>query len=144
MNESIKNIFVRFIDGTNVFIPIQGQIISEGIYELLPNDEFNYEDKNILFEFGSGDTVEVKLNKFDDGKSGLMANRLVKLGNSNNSFKRLAFSILYYSLSFNEAIKLFDKSDIIKLVNFIEGKDFVYPAIKEFVEKNKKRIINIG
>jgi hypothetical protein len=135
-NENI--VFVRFIDGVNVSIPIQSKYISENTYELLPNIEFDFNDKTILFEFGPNDIVETKPSK---SFSGLIASKLIKAGNNNNSFKRLLFYILNDDLTFAEAKNIFNKSDLEKLSNFIESDGFVYPPIKDFFEINKTNLI---
>ncbi|MBK6913701.1 MAG: hypothetical protein IPH11_08525 [Ignavibacteriales bacterium] len=127
-------IYVRFIDGGNVSIPIQSKYISENTYELLPNIEFDFNDKTILFEFGPEDIVETKPSK---SHSGLVASILIKPGNQNNSFKRLLFFILNDDLTFDEAKSTFNKSDLGKLNGFIESDGFVYPRIKDFFEKYK-------
>ena len=143
MNRDInkdKTIYVEFIDGTNVFVPIPSKYISENVYELLSTDEFDFEDKTILFEFGPGDIVEVKINKFESGESGFIANKLVKSGNKDNSFKRLLFYILNDSLTFEEALIEFGKTDLIKLIDFVVSEGFVYSTIKQFVEKYRDEI----
>jgi hypothetical protein len=86
-----QDIFVRFIDGVDVFIPIPSLLASKEVYQLLPNPEFDYDDDTILFEYGSDDKVKVSAQQFSNGSSGLVANELVESGDPRNVLKRNLF-----------------------------------------------------
>lgn len=58
-----STIYVRFIDGVNLKIPVQAEQVANDIYRLLPDDEFKYENSNCLFEFGPMDVVRVIKDK---------------------------------------------------------------------------------
>ena len=58
MNPANARVYVKFVDGVEVFIPVDAVLVSENIYQLLADNEFDYDDNAVLFEFGSHDVVK--------------------------------------------------------------------------------------
>ena len=135
-----NRVYVEFVDGVSFYIPVEATCISEDIYQILPDTEFDYEDDGILFEFGQGDIVGVKAGQFADGKQGLRAYELKESGDTRNLQKRLLFYILMHETTPLELLGNVDKDDIKALVGKIDGSDFIYPPIKEWLVLHRESI----
>lgn len=134
--QNYTNIYVRFIDGVNVKIPIHTEQVSDDSYRILPDKEFEYDNYTCLFEFGPGDIVRVK--KEED--SALLAYSLVKQGDKRNALTRLLFHIVHDNLSFDNVLNRFSKDDIVELLSFKDKADSIYPQIRDFIENNYSEI----
>jgi hypothetical protein len=133
-------VYIEFVDGVPVRIPVDATDISEGIYLIVPHTEFDYEDDGILFEFGQGDIVRVKAGQFADGKQALHAYELVESGDQRNLQKRLLFYILMHETTPLDLLANIDKKDIKALKSRIEGAAFMYPSIKEWLVLHREAI----
>jgi hypothetical protein len=136
----INKIYVEFVDGVPFCVPVEATFISEGIYQILPNKEFDYEDDSVLFEFGQQDVVRVKVGQFVDGKQALRAYELVESGDQRNLQKRLLSYILMKEIAPFDLLDNVDKNEIRALESKINGADFMYPSIKEWLALHKKEI----
>ncbi|MGE5621300.1 MAG: hypothetical protein ACM3U0_01870 [archaeon] len=133
--QNYTTIYVRFIDGVNVKIPVQAEQVSDDIYQLLPNEEFEYENSTCLFEFGPGDIVRVMKDK-DSANSDLLAYSLIKQGDKRNALTKLLFHIMHDNLSFEDVQNRFSTDDIKNLLPLKDKGNSIYPQIRVFVENN--------
>ena|SRR5688500_4391553 len=135
-----NKVYVEFVDGVSVYIPVEAICISEDTYQIMPDTEFDYEDDAILFEFGSQDIVRVKAGQFADGKQALRAYELMESGDQRNLQKRLLFYILMHETTPLDLLANIDKNDIKALESRIEGAAFMYPSIKEWLVLHREAI----
>ena len=125
-------IYVRFVDGTNVYIPVDARFVSDNIYQILPDSEFDYDDDATLFEFGPQDIVKVKSQQLAADRSVPVAYELVTVGEKNNLQKRLLFYILMNEPNPQDLLDGVSQQDIASLMSKINEASFMYPTIKEW------------
>jgi hypothetical protein len=138
MNTTNSKVYVEFIDAAGYYFPIEASFVSENVYQLLPNDEFDYDD-DVLFAFGSQDTVRVK-QLIENEKHFPTAYELIKVGDPRNLQKRLLISILYKKPEPQELLEGVSESEIKSLCKKLEDTDFMYPAIKDWYILHKDKI----
>jgi hypothetical protein len=131
-----EKIFVRLIDGVETYIPINAKKISDNKYELLPDEEYEYESPNYLFEFFPGDIVLIEHHKFSDGIIGKLAKQLIfRFPKKDTDYLEFKFQATLGVIPFNK--ETFEKYqnviERIKIENS-EGVNF-YPAIIEAINK---------
>ena len=134
---SNRKIYIHFVDGTDAYIPVDTEIISENAYKLLPNDEFDYEDDTILFEYGAGDIVTAEMHKFESGDTNLKASKLIVSGSEQNDYKRMLFYILRNEPNPSNLSNLFNKSIILRL---LQDRDLKYPTLVHWFNKHRLAI----
>lgn len=140
MNESLSKVYVRFIDGVEVYVPVEARLISGDVYQLMPDHNFDYDDNATLFEFGSHDVVRTKEAQWENATLGRVAYELVEAGNSRNLQKRLLTQILLQEPEPQAILDGIDRSEIRLLSQTIEESPFMYPSIKDWLEGNKGKI----
>ena len=86
-------IYIRYVDGAEALVPVPARQPPNGSFEILPADDFDFDDDSILFEFGPGDVVVAEDRELRNGSVQRVATRLVT-GDSRNIFKRMLLSIL--------------------------------------------------
>jgi hypothetical protein len=134
MKSNQKKIYINYLDGVHVFIPVDAIELNNNEYEIQNNEDFDYEDNSILFEFGPGDIVKLKMINSNSGKIEI-ANELIKNGDKRNIGKRF----LYY-LSMDIPIENhFTKEIINNLIKEIPFEDWIYPAARERLNKLRKQ-----
>jgi len=141
MNSTNSRIYIKFIDGVAVYIPIGASLVSENIYRVLPNNEFDYDDNAVFFEFGSQDIVKTK--QLENGMPLPLAYELVKAGDKRNLQKRLLTQILLHSPEPQVFLAGISQSEIKSLYKKIQESTFVYPDIKKWFALHKERIQNL-
>ncbi len=127
MNSANAKVYVKFVDGVVVYIPIDAVPVSENIYELLANNEFDYDDSTILFEFGRHDIVKTKATEGE--KRFPTAYELIKTGDERNLQKRLLIRILLDSPEPQDIFRGVSQNDIKSICQRIEETNFAYPGI---------------
>lgn len=140
MNETASKIYVFFVDATEYYCPIEARLISDNVYQLLEDDEFDYEDNCTLFEFGSQDIVETKEEPFKTTFPIQLAYKLIKTGDRRNLQKRLQMQIL---MEEPEPEVIFDgisSNEIKLLLKIAEESYFTYPGVTDWLEKHKAKI----
>ncbi|MBI3173995.1 MAG: hypothetical protein HYZ25_09760 [Chloroflexi bacterium] len=140
MNELTSKVYVHFLDGVEVYIPVDARLISNDSCQLISDDEFDYDDDAVLFEFGSHDIVKIKEVQFESGDFGQVAYELVKAGDGRNLQKRLLFQIALQKPEPQAIFEGIDQSEIRSLYQKIENEPFVYPAVKDWLVLNKEKI----
>jgi hypothetical protein len=140
MDQVTSKIYVRFIDGVEVYIPVEARLISDDVYQLMPDHEFDYDDDATLFEFGSHDIVRTKEAQWENGTLGRVAYALVEAGDPRNLQKRLLTQILLQEPEPQAIFNGLDRNDIELLLQKIEGASFMYPTIKNWWVGNKGKI----
>ena len=138
MNPANARVYVKFVDGVEVFIPIDAVLVSENVYQLLADDEFDYEDNAVLFEFGSRDVVKTYP---PEGEKRLpTANELITAGDERNLQKRLLIHILLNSPEPQELFGEVSQNEIKSICQKIEEATFGYPNIKKWFSLHKETI----
>ena len=140
MNEVTSKVYVHFIDGVEVFIPVEARLISDDVFQLMPDPEFDYEDDTVLFEFGSQDIVKTKEKQLENGVLGRVAFKLVKAGDTRNLYKRLLTQIVLQAPNPQVILEGIDRSEIKSLLQKIEEAPFMYPSAKDWFVENKDKI----
>ena len=135
-----NRIYVEFVDGGPVHIPVEAAFISEDIYQILPDMKFDYEDDSVLFEFGEQDIVRVKAGQFVDGKQALRACELMESGDKRNLQKRLLLYILMQKTTPLDLLSNIHKNDIRALESKIDGATFMYPSVREWLVLHKEAV----
>ena len=140
MEEVTSQIYVRFVDGVNVNIPVQARLTSNNNYLLLPDSEFDYDDDAVLFEFGIHDVVSVIEIELENGSFAQLASHLIKAGDSRNLQKRLLFQIALHQPKPTTIFEGIGQNEIRSLYRKIEGASFAYPTIQAWFIKNKDEV----
>jgi ABC-type nitrate/sulfonate/bicarbonate transport system substrate-binding protein len=63
----IKKIYIKLIDGTETWVPINAKLVNRGQYRIIDNDKFLDLSTDELYEFLPGDIVEIEDHVFHDG-----------------------------------------------------------------------------
>jgi hypothetical protein len=137
----MDKIYVRFIDGTNSWVPINAREKSNNLYELLDDQEYNDLDSTELFEFYPGDIVEVEDSEDLDNEYQYVAKQLVSASRRpDRDYLVFKFYSTFRHLPINEltAKKYTAVIQRIKREK-TEGK-FFYKGILETVERLDKLI----
>jgi transcription antitermination factor NusG len=134
------NVFLRFIDGTETFVPVKAEEINDNVYQILRFEEYNSEERSVLYEFKPGDIVNIKKQEFNDGTIGYLADQY----SNNKSEKEIdinqfLFRILTGKLDVNSSSKIEYKDYIQKIHNELENGIHHYPAIKKWIDLVRKR-----
>ena len=138
MNPANARVYVKFVDGVEVFIPIDAVLVSENIYQLLADDEFDYDDNAVLFEFGSRDVVKTYPPKNENWLP--TAYELITAGDERNLQKRLLIRILLNSPEPQEIFGEVSQNEIKSVCQKIEEATFGYPDIKKWFSLHKETI----
>ena len=138
MNPANARVYVKFVDGVEVFIPIGAVLVSENVYQLLADEEFDYEDNAVLFEFGSRDVV--KTYPSEGEKQLPTAYELITSGDERNLQKRLLIHILLNSPEPQELLDKVSQNEIKSICQKIEEASFGYPDIKKWFSLHRETI----
>ena len=138
MNPGNARVYVKFVDGVEVFIPIDAGLVSENIYQLLADNEFDYDDNAVLFEFGSHDVV--KTHPPEGEKQLPTSYELIKAGDERNLQKRLLIHVLLNSPEPKEFFGEVSQNEIKSICQKIEEATFGYPDIKKWFSLHKETI----
>ena len=88
--EPSKTIYIRLLDGTLAFVPVEARQLDEQIFQITDNDYLDLEnDDTSLWEFFPGDVVKCK---FQDDL--IVAEQLLKSSCPNRNFHAVLFRIL--------------------------------------------------
>jgi hypothetical protein len=139
----MTRIYIRFLDGVYVRIPVEARLINDDIYQVMPNKEFeyfDYEDDGTLFEFGALDVVKVKPSPLVSSDTILVANELVEEGEKGNLQKRLLFRIESDQPDPRVLLMNVNSKDIVALLQKIDTAPFMYPAIMDWISIHRETI----
>ena len=124
------------IDGTSAFIQVNAERISQNLYRIQQNSEF--EDAENLFEFFPGDTVEIENRNFSDGIIGKIATKLVKAGNwKNRKLQEFIYKGTCGKLTINELTADKYADEIKKISAEMENRHFYPNLIKTVADLEK-------
>jgi hypothetical protein len=130
-------VHVRFVDGISCVIPVNEQLVSDDVYQILQDDEFVYDDYAVLFEFDPGDIVSGKPFYND---SAPIAYKLIKAGNVHNLTQHWQFTNLDEQPDPGELLIDISIDDVIALLDKINPAFFEYPIIKQWVSHHQEVI----
>ncbi|MBN2521550.1 MAG: hypothetical protein JXB17_13645 [Bacteroidales bacterium] len=138
-NTEITKIYVRLIDGTQSYVPIDAETTDSVSFKILPISNYNSNDRTVLFEFKPFDIVHVKIQDFSSSKSsGLVACEFADVNTSSFDFNQFLLHVLDGTI--NDGIenkhKYYDY--IQKLNQEIEKGIWHYPGIKKWINTIKK------
>lgn len=111
---------------------------NESHYQILDhNGEFAFEgDPMYLFEFYPGDIVEVEIHNFKDGSSGLVAKKLIKLGQwSDRKFNEFKFRATQGAIPLNKISAEFYTEEIERIIREQESGEEFYQDTLDTVKK---------
>ncbi|MGJ7523078.1 hypothetical protein ACSFA0_21530 [Variovorax sp. LT1P1] len=141
MNETVETeIMMPFVEGTEVYIPVKCHMIGEGVIRVLENDEFDYEDQSVIFEFGPHDTVRTASREFSDGTVKETAFELVSSGDNRNDEKRMLLAILRENVGLSVLIERFGKEKVWAFVENHRTLKSPYPGIQNWFLRNTNAI----
>jgi hypothetical protein len=134
---TVEKIYIQLLDGSTTFVPVNATKLSDNQYKIIDDKEYtDYVDFLYVHEFYPGDIVEIGQHKFSDGKTGLVASRLITEGQwpdrkfSEFKFKAVLGQILIDKQS---ADKYCD--EIGKIIKQKSAGQIIYPALLDTVDK---------
>ena len=136
MNDQIHRVYVDTIEGTTCMMPCPARATSPDTYELLSDDNFEFDEDYMLFEYGPGDTVTAKEEVDQDGTNILTARDLVRSGGTKNDLKRLLYRVCATKPDIAIIFRDFTKNQLRDLLDYVESAGFIYPEIREWVTTN--------
>jgi hypothetical protein len=76
-----ETVYIRKLEGTEVWIPVRAKRIDDSRYELLDNEEFhNIDDTDVLENF-AGDIVTLQEHVFTNGEIGKVVKEVIYRAN---------------------------------------------------------------
>jgi hypothetical protein len=129
-------IYIRFIDGVDVFVPVPCTPLANQTFEILPDPEFDVEDDSVLFEFGPGDTVAAREERFADGQSGPLAYRLIRRGTSGNIQKQIQFAVAHGQPTVADLAQQFGTENVLLFREQANIRHSPYPSIQNWLAGN--------
>ena len=133
--EIIEKIYVRMIDGTMSFVPVNAKEIRDKQYEILEDEEYLSEDDSVLYEFYPGDIVEVDDHREMDDVYQYDAKELIRPSNRNERlYLEFKFKATISELGIgNEEALLRYKLVIEQIKSEIASGKFFYRGIRETI-----------
>lgn len=135
MKNQMQQIYVRLIDGVEVFVPVVARQLDEDVYEIMEIPSFDLDDFSSIWQFFPGDVVRCEKKIFHNKNFGLLANELISSTFPDRKLHELIFLIVYSQgkvavenlQGFQKEIKQFCNS------HTVFQKNSVIPAIKDWV-----------
>lgn len=137
----IQKIYIRLIDGTETWIPINARLINNDQFEIIENPEFMDLDVNELYEFLPDDIVELENHIFQDGTSEKVAKKLISKGHwTDRNYMDFRFKATLGLLKIDkETAQLYGK-EIERVKKEKSTGQVFYPSIIETVDKLEKQL----
>jgi hypothetical protein len=132
----IKKIYIKLIDGTETWVPINAKLVNRGQYRIIDNDKFLDLSTDELYEFLPGDIVEIEDHVFHDGTSGKVASRLISMGQwTDRNYIDFKFKATLGILEINHRNAIKFKQEIKRVKKEKSTGIFLYPAIIDTAEE---------
>lgn len=130
----MDNIFIRLLEGTETFVPVEAKHLGSNIFEITKNSDLDLEeDVTSIWEFFPGDVVSCE--KREDIR---VATELLRSTFPNRRLYELIFQIVE---SFGR-ISLEELSDyrieLQELTNNTSISQRKHPVVREWIERNSK------
>ena len=136
---TIQKIYIRLIDGTETWVPINAKLINNDQFEIIENSEFTDLDTNELFEFFPGDIVELENHVFQDGTSATVAKKLISKGQcTDRNYMDFRFKATLGLLKINKETAQIYRQEIERVKKEKSTGQIFYPSIIETVDKLEK------
>lgn len=136
---TIQKIYIRLIDGTETWIPINAKLIDNDQFEIIENPEFTDLDTNELYEFLPGDIVELENHVFKNGTSGKVAKKLISKGQwTDRNYMEFKFKAALGLLNIDNITAQLYQQEIERVKKEKSTGQFFYPAIIDTVDKLDK------
>src|SRR3972149_1696529 len=117
----VQKIYVRFVDGGLVGIPVNAAALPGGLFQVLQDPEFDYDDFSLLFEFGPQDIVTITMPPSSESSTIPVASGLKESGQSINLRKRMLFTIFVSQPDPKDLLAGVSPLEIEGLIREIEG-----------------------
>ena len=132
-----EKIYIQLLDGSTAFVPVNATKISDNQYKILDDKEFtDYVDTLYIHEFYPGDIVESGQHKFSDGKTGLVATRLITAGQwPDRKFNEFKFKAVLGQLKIDKQTADRYRDEIKKITEQKSLGQFIYPDLLNAVDK---------
>jgi len=137
MSVPIEQIYIQLLDGTTVLVPVNAIKLLNNQYEILDDKEFTgYFDSSDIYEFYPGDIVELEQHKFSDGKTGLVATKLINIGQwSDRKFNEFRFKATLGQLKVNKQTADKYRDEISRILKQKSSGQFIYPDLLNTIDK---------
>lgn len=137
-----QKIYIRLIDGTETWVPINARVINNDQFEIIENPEFTDLDANELYEFLPGDIVELENHIFQDGTSEKVAKKIISKGQwTDRNYMDFKFKATLGLLKIDQETAKIYQQEIERVKKEKSTGQFFYPAIIETVDKLEKLLI---
>ena len=131
-----EKIYIRIIDGTDVYVPINARKIRNNEYEILYDKEYECEETNYLFEFFSGDIVSLGQHRFADGKVGQIASQLIHRGQKlDREYWEFKFYATLGQISISKQTANKYRQEIERIKKEKSSGQFFYPTLLDIIDK---------
>lgn len=136
-----QKIYIRLIDGTETWVPINARVINNNQFEIIENPEFTDLDANELYEFLPGDIVELEDHIFQDGTSEKVAKKLISKGHwTDRNYMDFRFKATLGLLKIDKKTALIYEKEIERIQKEKSTGQVFYPSIIETVDKLLKQL----
>ena len=135
-----EKVFVRLLDGTISWVPINSRQTDMDVYELVIDDQYlEYEHPLCIYEFYPGDIVETKWQVFGDGSSGRVANTIVKFGGwPDRKFCNFKFKATIGDIEMSKDNAVFYQEEIKRIKEETSQGQLYYPKLTETIVELEK------
>lgn len=131
-----QKIYIRLIDGTNVWVPIIAKLIQGDQFKILENPEYDDLETNELYEFFPGDKVELEQHVFKDGSKGKVAKKLISKGQwTDRDYNEFKFKATLGQLSLDKETANKYRNEIERVKKEKNSGKYFYPSLLDTVEK---------
>jgi|GEM_PF-6293669 len=125
-------VFIRVLDGTEVFVPCLAENLSDDIFKVIENKYFDNDDFTSVWEFFIGDTISVQEQNGD-----LYAKKLI----DSNIKDRSVFSLIFELVHSDGKLSLEKESTYSNEISTLRSESFAsnykrHPIIKRWLADN--------
>ena len=139
---TIQKIYIRLIDGTETWVPVNAKLINNDQFEIIENSELTVIDTNELYEFLPGDIVEIENHVFQNGTNGKVAKKLISKGHwTDRNYMDFKFKATLGLLKIDKKTAQMYQKEIERVKMDKSTGQFLYPSIIETVDK-LERLLN--
>lgn len=136
---TVQKIYIRLIDGTECWVPINAKLINNDQFEVIENPEFMDSGTTELFEFFPGDIVQTENHAFQNGTSEKVAKKLISKGHwPDRNYLAFKFKATLGLLKIDKETALLYQHEIEQVSKEKSTRQFFYPSMIETVEKLEK------
>jgi hypothetical protein len=136
---TVQKIYIRLMDGTECWVPINAKLINNDQFEVIENPEFMHSETIELYEFFPRDIVQTENHAFQNGRSEKVAKRLISKGHwPDRNYLDFKFKATSGLLKNDKETALIYQHEIDRVRNEQSTGQFFYPLLIETVDKLEK------